>query len=175
MGTKKWTEARFAELVKEQRDKVHGWTQRELADKLNKTTPMHWTTIAKIEHGERSVRIDEAAAFADVFGVSVDYLLGRRARPKSDLMFALRRAAEAVSNTRSMASSMMTTLIERADELDGVNDDGHHHAYSAHCRKVADKLAVAMQTAEEFEFAGGEVKRGTEAALLRALAGADDA
>ena len=57
--------------------------QRELADKLaDKGINMHWTTIAKIEKGgERSVRIDEAAAFADVFGVSVDHLLGRRARP----------------------------------------------------------------------------------------------
>ena len=94
MATRKWTEHRFGELVKKERDrKDRKWTQRELADKLaDKGINMHWTTIAKIEKGgERSVRIDEAAAFADVFGVSVDHLLGRRARPGADRDFALRQ------------------------------------------------------------------------------------
>jgi len=38
---------------------------------------MHWTTIAKIEKGERSVRIDEAAGIAELIETSVDALPGR--------------------------------------------------------------------------------------------------
>jgi hypothetical protein len=32
----------------------------------DKGIPMHWTTIAKIEKNDRSVRIDEAAGIADL-------------------------------------------------------------------------------------------------------------
>ena len=37
------------------------------------------TTIAKIEYGERPAKLDEAIALADVFGVSLDALVGRSA------------------------------------------------------------------------------------------------
>jgi hypothetical protein len=39
--------------------------------------PMHPTTVAKIEAGDRSVRINEAIEIADLFEVSMDALLGR--------------------------------------------------------------------------------------------------
>jgi hypothetical protein len=39
--------------------------------------PMHPTTVAKIEAGDRSVRINEAMEIAELFGVSMDTLLGR--------------------------------------------------------------------------------------------------
>jgi hypothetical protein len=39
--------------------------------------PMHPTTVAKIEAGDRSVRINEAMEIAELFGVSMDALLGR--------------------------------------------------------------------------------------------------
>lgn len=55
-----------------------GWSQADLAKMLSdKGIPVHSTTIAKIEAGDREVRIDEAAAMADLFGTSVDALLGR--------------------------------------------------------------------------------------------------
>jgi hypothetical protein len=38
---------------------------------------IHATTIAKIEAGSRPTRIDEAIGIADVFGISLDALLGR--------------------------------------------------------------------------------------------------
>ena len=39
---------------------------------------MSMPTIAKIEAGDRTVRIDEATAIADLFGLSLDALLGRK-------------------------------------------------------------------------------------------------
>ena len=46
------------------------------------------TTVAKIESGERAVRIDEAAALADLFDVSVDALLGRNVERTGNLAYA---------------------------------------------------------------------------------------
>ena len=44
---------------------------------------MHATTIAKIEAGSRSVRINEAVGIADLFEVSLDTLLGRKSGPSA--------------------------------------------------------------------------------------------
>ena len=52
-----------------------GWSQAYLADLLS----VHPTTIAKIEAGDREVKISELDAMADTFDLSVDALLGRSA------------------------------------------------------------------------------------------------
>jgi hypothetical protein len=53
--------------------------------------PMYATTLAKIEAGARSVRINEAVAIADLFEVSLDTLLGRKPGVAvNDTTFALR-------------------------------------------------------------------------------------
>jgi len=82
MGTRKWTEDYFAGRLKIEREH-RKWTQRQMAELLSAKMgySVHWTTIAKIEKGERSVRIDEAGGIADLFGASVDELLGRSHKP----------------------------------------------------------------------------------------------
>jgi hypothetical protein len=78
---------------------------------------IHSSSIAKVELGDRAVRIDEAAGIAQLFGISVDALLGRRARPKSDLIYALRSALEAGQQAAWQASSLEATLRDRVVEL----------------------------------------------------------
>jgi hypothetical protein len=81
---------------------------------------MHWTTIAKIEKGERLVRIDEAAAIADLFETSVDVLLGRSATEGSDgLANEIRLARHTATKAQldiqtSQASLAATTIALRA-------------------------------------------------------------
>ena len=41
---------------------------------------MHHTTVAKIESGDREVKLDEAAAMADLFDLPLDSMMGRRQR-----------------------------------------------------------------------------------------------
>jgi transcriptional regulator with XRE-family HTH domain len=55
-----------------------GWSQADMAKMLSRKgiQSMYPTTVAKIEAGERAVRIDEANAIADLFEVSLDSLLG---------------------------------------------------------------------------------------------------
>jgi transcriptional regulator with XRE-family HTH domain len=77
MARTKWTQDYFRKALRRERER-RDLTQEQLAD-VFKTNglDMHWSTIAKIESGRRSVRIDEAARIADVFETSVDAMLGR--------------------------------------------------------------------------------------------------
>jgi transcriptional regulator with XRE-family HTH domain len=50
-----------------------GWTQEQLAEKLNEAGwPMHQTTVAKIEAGTRPIRVAEADALALAFGLPIE-------------------------------------------------------------------------------------------------------
>lgn len=49
----------------------HGWTQLELAEKLN----MSYSSIAKIENGYHGISIETLLMMKELFHVSADYLL----------------------------------------------------------------------------------------------------
>jgi hypothetical protein len=52
---------------------------------------MHHTTVAKIEGGDREVKLDEAAALADLYGLSLDAMLGRKqASPDNEVVHGIR-------------------------------------------------------------------------------------
>jgi len=56
-----------------------GWSQPEMAKRLSdKGIHTHPTAISKAEAGERAFRIEEVVAAAELFGLSVDALLGRK-------------------------------------------------------------------------------------------------
>jgi transcriptional regulator with XRE-family HTH domain len=97
MGSEKWTDKHFGKRVKNERDH-RGWSQADMAKKLSDhgIQPMHPTTVAKIEAGERSVRINEAVGIADLFEISLDSLLGRKPRAERDLEYALGALLDAV-------------------------------------------------------------------------------
>jgi transcriptional regulator with XRE-family HTH domain len=62
-------EKRFGEVVRGWRQE-RGWSQEDVAEKLrHQGFEMHQTTVAKIERGVRPLRIAEAAALAEVFGM----------------------------------------------------------------------------------------------------------
>jgi transcriptional regulator with XRE-family HTH domain len=58
--------------------KQHGITQQKLADLLGLSRP----TISQIEIGERKLSADELIKLADIFNISVEYLLGLKREPK---------------------------------------------------------------------------------------------
>ena len=92
MGRQKWTDDRFGERLRTERER-RKWSQAQMATMLadRGVQPMHPTTIAKIEAGDRSVRINEAVEIADLFEMSLDTLVGRAtANPGSDLALVLR-------------------------------------------------------------------------------------
>jgi len=58
--------------------KQHGITQQKLADLLGLSRP----TVSQIEIGERKLSADELVKLADIFNISVEYLLGLKREPK---------------------------------------------------------------------------------------------
>lgn len=68
----------FGKRLRTERER-RGWSQAELAKLLaGKGIPAHPTTIAKLEAAERHAKMRELVGLADIFGMSVDTLLGRR-------------------------------------------------------------------------------------------------
>src|SRR5271163_4440786 len=103
MGSQKWADDRLGNRIKVEREN-RGWSQVDMANMLsdNGIQPMHPTTVAKIEAGTRSVRINEAVGIADLFEVSLDSLLDRKPRAKrSDVTRRLDALAQRVQELNS--------------------------------------------------------------------------
>lgn len=95
-----------------------GWSQADMAKMLSdKGIPMHATTIAKIEAGDRAVKIEEAAGIADLLGVSLDRLLGRDLPPEGDLNFVLRDLRRVAQQAASHVNDTAAALRDRTTEL----------------------------------------------------------
>ena len=62
----------FSETLKEERQK-RSWSQSTLADKLHITR----NALSNFENGKRSPKSELLEAIAEIFNVSIDYLLGR--------------------------------------------------------------------------------------------------
>jgi transcriptional regulator with XRE-family HTH domain len=117
MGREKWANERFGERVKALRDD-QGWSQAEMAKMLSdKGVPMHPTTVAKIEAGDRSVRINEAEGIADLFEVSLDSLVGRKQRPDRDLNYALGALMDAAHTLRTELDRSARSLGDRLEDI----------------------------------------------------------
>jgi transcriptional regulator with XRE-family HTH domain len=127
MAKGKWIEDRFRKELRREREERE-WSQEKLADMLSERgVPMHWTTVAKIEKGTRSVRIDEAAEIAALLGVSLDSLLGRGTDAGADEKFAIRAFLDAVREAIQQISSTVGTLHSRVTDLDRFDFDGRDY------------------------------------------------
>jgi transcriptional regulator with XRE-family HTH domain len=82
------------------------------------------TTVAKIESGERAVRLDEAAAIADLLGVSVDVLLGRNVERGADLAYTLRSVLTTARQSAQQAASIADALDGSRTDLDALEFNG---------------------------------------------------
>ena len=103
--------------------------------------PMHSTTIAKIEAGERSVRINEAVGIAELFGVSLDFFVGRKLGPQlNEVTYALRVLRESTRLACQQVWGMAETLHEHLNDVpadfDGA-DDLHEQGNEAWNRLIS--------------------------------------
>jgi transcriptional regulator with XRE-family HTH domain len=58
--------------------KACGWTQTDLAKRMKQAGfPFHQQTVAKIENGERPVRLSESVALAGILGADLALMLGQ--------------------------------------------------------------------------------------------------
>jgi len=143
MGRTKWTEDYFRNRLRTERGN-RGWSQADIAKMLSdKGIRMHWTTVAKIEAGERSVRIDEATAIADLFETSLDALLGRNVERGTDLAYTLRAVLNTARQSSQQAAAIADALGLSLDDLDALEFDGRERL-DAEMRAAQNVLAEAQ-------------------------------
>jgi transcriptional regulator with XRE-family HTH domain len=126
MGSEKWIDQRFGKRVKYERDH-RGWSQAEMAKMLsdNGIQPMHSTTIAKIEAGTRSVRINEALGIANLFATSLDELLDRgQYASQNPLNLALRGLHREARQSGDEVSRIHATLLAHLADIPDDDVDG---------------------------------------------------
>ena len=98
----------FSAAMKRER-RGRGWSQADLAQLLRaRGLSAHPTTVAKIEAGERAIRLDEAAVIASVLEMTIDDLL---AEPRYDQRQAL--------------DSFVTVCMEATSEVNGIAERVH--------------------------------------------------
>jgi transcriptional regulator with XRE-family HTH domain len=126
MGSREAADLYFGTRVRAARER-RGWSQEELAKRLtDKGIPVYASTIAKIESEKkpRAARLGEAAGIADLFGVSLDSLLGRHTGLRSDLVFALRGLTDAARQSSAELTVIVSVLRRRLEDLAAFEFDG---------------------------------------------------
>ncbi|OBF96439.1 hypothetical protein A5790_05260 [Mycobacterium sp. 852002-51152_SCH6134967] len=163
----KWVDERFGDWLKAERTR-RGWSQPQLADMLTDEgiAPMHATTIAKIESASRSVRINEAVGIANLFGASLDWVLGREP-DDSTLTFAManvmsyagtaERQTLSAAQTAADLEEILADIDQRFEamqvpELVSLAREAAHHLDTAHTnyeRMQSIATGVITSTSEE--------------------------
>jgi transcriptional regulator with XRE-family HTH domain len=158
MGRQSPLETGFRERIKQQRD-IRGWSQADLSKLLQRRGLEHIypTTVAKIESGERAVRIDEAAALADLFDVSIDALLGRDIRHGSNLAYTLRAVLSVARQSAQKTIAIADALAASRVDLDALEFNGRDALESevTGALQALDTAQAALAKVAEFRLPGG--------------------
>jgi transcriptional regulator with XRE-family HTH domain len=163
MGKQTRIETYFRNRLKNERER-RGWSQTDMANRLSdKGIHVHMTTIAKIEAGQRAVRIDEATAIADLFEMSLDALLGRGAGLEDDLAYSLRTLREVARRARGRIPSMAAEIADARHELG--NYEFRRRGQIDHIAEVATyqltQASISLMLLEQFTEPTAAVPEGT--------------
>jgi transcriptional regulator with XRE-family HTH domain len=154
MGRKSAVETRFRERVKQERDR-RDWSQADLSELLQGRGLEHIypTTVAKIESGERAVRIDEATAIADLFEVSVDALLGRNVERGSDLAYTLRAVLNIARQSSQQTAAIADALGDSLVDLDALEFNGREELENevVRAQRALREAQVAFSNVAKFK------------------------
>lgn len=143
MGNQGRVGDRFRKRLKSERQR-RDWSQEDVAKMLadKGIHGIYPTTIAKIEAGDRAVRIDELTAIADLLDVSLDGLLGRLRRPGRDLTSTLQDFADTARLASVQLSTIEESLEAKAAEVAAFEFEGRDQIIEG-CDWVRDVLAKA--------------------------------
>jgi transcriptional regulator with XRE-family HTH domain len=149
-------ETRFRKQLRGERER-RGWSQADVAKMLSDKgiDGIYPTTIAKLEAGDRAVRIDEAAAIADLFEVSLDALLGRGPQnPQNDLAYTLRWFLDMARHAPNEVWGIAAALRERLEDVAAFEFDGRETLLSDGGRAcdALDAAAAALSAVGMFPF-----------------------
>jgi transcriptional regulator with XRE-family HTH domain len=145
----------FGGRLKAERER-RNWTQVEMARRLADTGwPVNATVLAKIEaaneDARRSLKVDEALAVAEVFGMSLDSLLGRTndAESSEELELILRTAVDTARTMANTVAGIASTFQNRFAELKTLEFTGHKQLDEAvtSARQALDVARLALDQA----------------------------
>ena len=110
--------ARFRRRITHERNE-RDWSQAEVAKKLTAMgiDNMHISTIAKVESGAREIKLDEAAAMAELFGASLDAMLGRKPKSARDLVYLLGALEDQAFSSRAQLDRTSRSLSDRLEDI----------------------------------------------------------
>lgn len=138
-----------------------GWTQAQVAAMLEQRGALGTiaTTIAKLEAGNRAVRVDELAALADIFGISVDALIGRNSAG-SDLVWAISKlttaAQKAVNDVSGIGQRIAGEMqdVRHYAQFDSHSVDNLIHTGIVTCNMLAAARNSLRELADQFPLGG---------------------
>jgi transcriptional regulator with XRE-family HTH domain len=144
MGSTDAMDSDFRKNIRTERES-RKWSQARVAKLLSDKgiDSIFTTTIAKIELGERPAKLNEAAALADVFGVSLDALIGRRRLRSGDKSLPLNALAKRTTGTAVAADALEAGLREHLDELQEFTLRRDEAAAVTECERAAEALGAA--------------------------------
>jgi transcriptional regulator with XRE-family HTH domain len=141
-----------------------------MAQKLCDATGAKWhpTTIAKIEAGDRSVRIDEAVAIAEVLEVPLDVLVGSKGGLEEDFAYALRVLQETSQKSVADVNTISTSLADRLVDLLAFEFDGRDavDAVGKQATGALGEVIMALYALAAMELPHGDARVTSRAELF---------
>jgi transcriptional regulator with XRE-family HTH domain len=136
--------------IKAERTK-RDWKQQQLADRMAEHghTTWTWTTVAKLEGGSRRLQLGEAAALCDIFGISLEMLSGRRARPVGDLTYAKGLLLDTLRHATRAAAEESGAIDEAIVALMAADPDATCAQLGEQAAEVLTTLRGAMRLAHQ--------------------------
>jgi transcriptional regulator with XRE-family HTH domain len=142
----------FGRRLRAERER-RGWTQVELAERLaDAGWPVNPTVLAKVESAnegvQRSLKVDEALAVAEVFEMSLDSLLGRAtdAESSDELELILRTAIDTARSLAGHLAQIRATFHDRFVEVEALDFTGREQlqAHVEAARSALDHASHAL-------------------------------
>lgn len=125
-------------------------SQAAVAEVMNREFGLAWypSTVAKIEAGNRDIKIDELFALAEYFRVSTDALLGRPGRG-TNVMWATARLSGNAQKIATDISTLRTGLEADIELLSAISDGEHKQEASDPLVKMAYSASGVLQAAAD--------------------------
>jgi transcriptional regulator with XRE-family HTH domain len=144
MGTEKLAATELRNTLYRLRES-QGWSMAAMADILRgKGLKVYPTTIAKIEAGDRTVKVDELVAYAEVFEVSVDTLLGHSTQGAGDKLVQVSALADLGMASLWQLQATEARLRRAVAAVDGFKLTKHENILRTGCANACNAMTDAI-------------------------------
>lgn len=169
MGRESSSQIHFRKKVRWEREQRR-WSQAEVAKKLRAKgiDAMYPTTIAKIESGDREVKLDEATAIADLLEMSLDELVARdsRKRQEDEVTYYLRQLRD---NARQRAGQVADLALTIDGDVANVSIGGVPDDIVDGWKEIEERAAFVNHDLDSVAYYLGEIANTATEILSRRL------